>query len=205
VSLFKQYQRKQIAELRPVTDADFINIKPGGLISISAEDSKAGSPKTGDMVARNPKNHADQWLVAAQYFADNFELLQIPSPMTTLEEHVARAIWECGGQPWALAIDAAREHMGKLARAAIAAVCEWEGAASAGWERLAKETGRLLKQACDDAADPAEAMRAKTLDECEALIEEHINILRQNGGFGFGDLLNVQHKIHALKDNGEPK
>jgi hypothetical protein len=25
------------------------------------------------MIARNPKNHADQWLVAAKYFADNFE------------------------------------------------------------------------------------------------------------------------------------
>lgn len=70
---FKQYRRKQIAELRPVTDADFIAITPSGLISISAEDGKAGSPKLGDMVARNPKNHADQWLVAARYFADNFE------------------------------------------------------------------------------------------------------------------------------------
>jgi hypothetical protein len=27
----------------------------------------------GDMIARNPKNHADQWLVSAEYFADNFE------------------------------------------------------------------------------------------------------------------------------------
>jgi len=26
------------------------------------------------MIARNPKNHADQWLVAAQYFKDNFVL-----------------------------------------------------------------------------------------------------------------------------------
>jgi hypothetical protein len=39
-------------------------------ISISKEDFAAGSPKAGDMIARNPKNHADQWLVAAQYFAD---------------------------------------------------------------------------------------------------------------------------------------
>ena len=28
-----------------------------------------------DMIARNPKNHDDQWLVAAAYFADNFEPL----------------------------------------------------------------------------------------------------------------------------------
>jgi hypothetical protein len=25
------------------------------------------------MIARNPKNHTDKWLVAAKYFADNFE------------------------------------------------------------------------------------------------------------------------------------
>jgi len=25
------------------------------------------------MIARNPKNHDDQWLIAADYFADNFE------------------------------------------------------------------------------------------------------------------------------------
>ena len=25
------------------------------------------------MIARNPKNHDDQWLVAKQYFEDNFE------------------------------------------------------------------------------------------------------------------------------------
>ena len=30
----------------------------------------------GDMIARNPKNHADKWLVAAQYFSDNFEPLE---------------------------------------------------------------------------------------------------------------------------------
>jgi hypothetical protein len=42
-------------------------------VSISAPDREAGSPKSGDMIARNPKNHSDQWLVAEQYFADNFE------------------------------------------------------------------------------------------------------------------------------------
>ena len=65
---FKKYRRKQIAELRPYEPGDVLNG-----VSISAEDLKAGSPKPGDMIARNPKNHADQWLVAAQYFADNFE------------------------------------------------------------------------------------------------------------------------------------
>jgi hypothetical protein len=42
-------------------------------ISISRADQDAGSPKVGDMIARNPNNHADRWLVAAQFFMDNFE------------------------------------------------------------------------------------------------------------------------------------
>lgn len=45
-------------------------------VSVSATDREAGSPKQGDMIVRNPKNHSDQWLVAAQYFADNFEPLE---------------------------------------------------------------------------------------------------------------------------------
>lgn len=65
---FVKYRRKQIVELRPyIEDEDISDI------SISKEDGLAGSPKIGDMIARNPKNHKDQWLVAAQYFADNFE------------------------------------------------------------------------------------------------------------------------------------
>ncbi len=65
---FVQYRRKQIAELRPYELGESIE-----RVSISAPDKEAGSPKLGDMIARNPKNHDDQWLVAAQYFADNFE------------------------------------------------------------------------------------------------------------------------------------
>ena len=65
---FRQYRRKQIAELRPYEPGE--NLEG---VSVGAEDRKAGSPKWGDMIARNPKNHADQWLVSAKYFAANFE------------------------------------------------------------------------------------------------------------------------------------
>lgn len=66
--MFHEYRRKQIAELRPyVSGEDMTGI------SVSDADKAAGSPKQGDMIARNPKNHDDKWLVAAQYFADNFE------------------------------------------------------------------------------------------------------------------------------------
>lgn len=65
---FRKYRRKQIAELRPWVEGDDM-----ARVSVSAADKEAGSPKHGDMIARNPKNHDDQWLVAAAYFADNFE------------------------------------------------------------------------------------------------------------------------------------
>jgi hypothetical protein len=65
---FKPYRRKQIAELRPYMEGEDLSH-----VSIAKTDTAAGSPKAGDMIARNPKNHEDQWLVAAQYFADNFE------------------------------------------------------------------------------------------------------------------------------------
>lgn len=68
MSEFRQYRRKQIAELRPFVLGETLDG-----VSISFEDKKAGSPKMGDMIARNPKNHADQWLVARAYFEDNFE------------------------------------------------------------------------------------------------------------------------------------
>lgn len=67
--MFQQYRRKQIAELRPYEPGEVLS----GRVSVSPSDTEAGSPKPGDMIARNPKNHDDQWLVAAQYFADNFE------------------------------------------------------------------------------------------------------------------------------------
>ena len=69
MSNFKQYRRKQIAELRPYEEGETLSER----VSISQSDKEAGSPKPGDMIARNPKNHDDQWLVAEQYFKDNFE------------------------------------------------------------------------------------------------------------------------------------
>lgn len=72
---FKKYRRSQIAELRPYIPGEEENWPVTLNVSISQPDREAGSPKAGDMIARNPKNHDDQWLVAAQYFADNFEPL----------------------------------------------------------------------------------------------------------------------------------
>jgi hypothetical protein len=53
---FGQYRRTQITEPWKAS---------------ASADKEAGSPRSGDMIARNPKNHADRWLIAAQYFSDN--------------------------------------------------------------------------------------------------------------------------------------
>ena len=65
---WQQYKRKGLSEMRPYIEGEDVSS-----ISISAPDKDAGSPKQGDMIARNPKNHADQWLVAKKYFEDNLE------------------------------------------------------------------------------------------------------------------------------------
>lgn len=65
---YKLYKRKGLSEMTPWA--------PGfdmSRVSVSPADKENGSPKPGDMIARNPKNHDDKWLVAAKYFNDNLE------------------------------------------------------------------------------------------------------------------------------------
>jgi len=66
---FKLYRRKKLSEARPYVPGEDMTG-----VSVAVVDSAAGSPKEGDMIARNPKNHADKWLLAKKYFEDNFEL-----------------------------------------------------------------------------------------------------------------------------------
>ena len=68
--MFTKYRRTQIAELRPYEEGE-----PLEGVDISTADREAGSPKPGDMIARNPANYDDQWLIAKDYFEANFEPL----------------------------------------------------------------------------------------------------------------------------------
>src|SRR5579859_7977585 len=70
-----------MAELRPYVEGERMTG-----IAISPQDQEHGSPKPGDMIARNPKNHLDKWLVAAEYFADNFVPEEIPIMGSTIAE-----------------------------------------------------------------------------------------------------------------------
>ena len=71
---YLEYVRTNVAEMREVTADDTKDnlLKEG--VSISQADLDNGSPRIGDMIARNPKNHEDKWLVARAYFIDNFTL-----------------------------------------------------------------------------------------------------------------------------------
>lgn len=73
MSNFKQYKRLGVAEARPVTDAEVMSKSLVNGISLSPVDKENGSPCLGDMIARNPNNHDDQWLIAEKYFKENFE------------------------------------------------------------------------------------------------------------------------------------
>ena len=64
-----KYKRKGLNEMRPYIEGEDING-----VSISEFDKANGSPKIGDMIARNPMDHGDRWLVAKLYFENNFEL-----------------------------------------------------------------------------------------------------------------------------------
>ncbi len=62
---WKQYKRKGLSEMRPYAKGEDLST-----VSVSKEDN----PETDmGMIARNPKNNADQWYVARKYFNDNLE------------------------------------------------------------------------------------------------------------------------------------
>lgn len=65
---FKKYRRVGLSEMRPYVKGEDLTG-----ISVSKEDDPANDM---GMIARNPKNHADQWYVARKYFEDNLELAE---------------------------------------------------------------------------------------------------------------------------------
>ena len=41
-------------------------------VSVSTTDEEGGSPKKGDMIAINPSNPTDKWLIAEKFFNANY-------------------------------------------------------------------------------------------------------------------------------------
>jgi hypothetical protein len=69
------YRRKGVQPMFPWTPAtDMSKVA----VSLAAQDS--GSPKSGDMIAVSVKNPNHQWLINANYHAENFEICESPLP-----------------------------------------------------------------------------------------------------------------------------
>ena len=79
---FRKYKRKAFAELRPYEEGDDLDG-----VSISSADRRNGSPKKGDMIARNPDDHDDQWLVAKAFFKKSYVAEAGGSGYTTAFTH----------------------------------------------------------------------------------------------------------------------
>ena len=75
MSEFKQYRRKNIAEMRPVVFGEDLTG-----VSISDPDKKLKEDLPNvfaqGYIARNPQNHEDEWYVAKDYFDVNFEPIE---------------------------------------------------------------------------------------------------------------------------------
>ena len=64
----KNYRKKQLQPMEPWTsETDMVGV------SVSDADKANGSPKDGDMIAVNPSDASDRWLVSADFFAANYE------------------------------------------------------------------------------------------------------------------------------------
>jgi hypothetical protein len=74
-----KYIRTEYAEMSPVHKDDTVLTLECAGVSVSKRDIANGSPKEGDMIARNPDNHDVRWLVAKDYFEANFAPKQVES------------------------------------------------------------------------------------------------------------------------------
>jgi len=64
-----KYKRKpSYVEAREYKDGE----KLDDSVSISKEDIDNGHPKPGDMIARDPENKSDRWLIRREYFQRNY-------------------------------------------------------------------------------------------------------------------------------------
>lgn len=63
---FKKYRRIEIAELRPY-------IPHEDLKDVSVSNRDEPLTDSGGMIARNPRDHKDQWYINGQYVRRNFK------------------------------------------------------------------------------------------------------------------------------------
>ena len=64
---WKPYRKRLLTWMRPYQENEDMTG-----ISVSDPDKEKGSPKSGDMIASNPENPRDRWLVSEAYFKANY-------------------------------------------------------------------------------------------------------------------------------------
>jgi len=64
----KLYRKRGLTRMEPWNDQTDMQG-----VSISQEDRDKGSPKRGDMIAHDPRNPGDRWLMSKAYFETNYE------------------------------------------------------------------------------------------------------------------------------------
>ena len=84
----KHYRKKNIQPMEPWTPETNMS-----LVSISEADRNSGSPKVGDMIAVNPNDATDKWLIAQKFFEDNYEEVGKTRPQRRKDES------ECNSRP----------------------------------------------------------------------------------------------------------
>jgi len=78
---YKEYIRTTVTEMAEWHE-DFNMDR----VAIHPEEVKNGAPQIGDMIARNPKNHDDKWLVGKEYFKNNFALKNLEVNMAAIPD-----------------------------------------------------------------------------------------------------------------------
>jgi len=63
VNEWTKYRRGGLTEMRPYLEGEDLTG-----VSVGEDDRNNGSPKKGDMIARDPENPSDRWLVNARFF-----------------------------------------------------------------------------------------------------------------------------------------
>ena len=66
--MIKNYRKKGVQPMEPW----HVDIDMEG-VSISDADKANASPRWGDMIAYNVNDHTDKWLVAKDWFLENYE------------------------------------------------------------------------------------------------------------------------------------
>lgn len=66
--MWKTYRKGGLVQMRPW--------RPSDTHTVNDAQKAEGSPKTGDMICRDPDNTEDEWLITSDFFKRNYVLAE---------------------------------------------------------------------------------------------------------------------------------